>query len=106
MPAKIYAGINETTDAKERFPLPSVVIYCPAEPPVAYKLLIGPTFVIPEIVALPDILALPPVTMSPLMLAELAVILPSNALRIILPVVRPFLTIKFFVLLATVPFSL
>jgi len=39
-------------------------------------------------------------------LAELAVILPSNALRIILPVVRPFLTIKFFVLLATVPFSL
>jgi hypothetical protein len=43
--------------------------------------------------------------MSPLKLAEEAVILPSSADKTMLPVVTPFFTMKFFVF-ATVPFSL
>lgn len=108
---KIYVGINDVGVAKERCPLPSVEINCPDTPPVAYKFEIGPTFVMPDIVADPAVKL--PVTVAdtvvtrPDTLAEEAVILPSIADKTISPVVIPFFTKKFFVIpVATVPFSL
>jgi hypothetical protein len=107
---KIYDGMNAVAVAKERFPLPSVVINCPDTPPVAYRFEIGPIFVMPDIVAdpadkLPDTVA-DTVVIRPDTLAEEAVILPSIADKTISPVVIPFFTKKFFVPVATVPFSL